>query len=121
MPITVPEIDGRRYQDILDEALSRIPAHTPEWTNLNENDPGIALLELFAFMTESLLYRANRIPERNELAFLRLLGLPLLPGVPASGLVVFSNDRGLDVATLTRGIEVRAGSLGYRTNRGLDV
>src|SRR5258705_13309429 len=92
MPITVPVIDDRRYQELLDEALARIPVHTPEWTNFNPSDPGVTLIEVFAFLTESLLYRANQIPERNERKFLQLLGVPLLPAAPARGMVVVAND-----------------------------
>jgi predicted phage baseplate assembly protein len=87
MPITVaPVIDDRKYQDLLDEALARIPVHNPEWTNFNRSDPGVTLIELFAFLTENLLYRANQIPERNRRKFLSLLGVPLEPGASASGL-----------------------------------
>lgn len=43
-----------------------LPAHTPEWTNHNEGDPGVTMLQLFAFLTESLLYRANLVPERDS-------------------------------------------------------
>ena len=63
MPITIPSIDDRRYQDLLNEALARIPVHTPEWTNFNKSDPGITLIEIFAFLTETLLYRSNQIPD----------------------------------------------------------
>jgi hypothetical protein len=59
MPLTVPSLDDRTYQDLRDEALARIPVHTPEWTNFNESDPGVTLIELFAFLTENLLYRSN--------------------------------------------------------------
>ena len=65
MPLTLPAIDERRFGDLRDEALARIPVHNPEWTNFNKSDPGVTLIELFAFLTESLLYRANQIPERN--------------------------------------------------------
>ncbi|HVH13749.1 MAG TPA: hypothetical protein VM759_11885, partial [Longimicrobium sp.] len=74
MPLIVPRIDDRDYPRILSEAMARIPVHTPEWTNFNDADPGVTLLQLFAFMTDSLLYRANLIPERNRLKFLELLG-----------------------------------------------
>ena len=95
MPVTVaPVIDDRRYQDLLDEALARIPVHNPEWTNFNRSDPGVTLIELFAFLTENLLYRANQIPERNRRKFLSLLGVPLQPGGSASGIVAFTNERG---------------------------
>ena len=66
-----PQLDTRSYQDLVDEALARIPIHNPEWTNFNESDPGVTLIELFAFLTESLLYRANQIPERNRRASCR--------------------------------------------------
>src|SRR5882762_10178822 len=94
MPLTIPTLDNRRYQDLLDEALARIPVHNPEWTNFNHSDPGVTLIELFAFLTESLLYRCNQIPERNRRKFLSLLGIPLQPASSARGLVTFANERG---------------------------
>src|ERR1700752_4208225 len=122
MPLQIPTIDNRRYQDLLDEALARIPVHNPEWTNFNKSDPGVTLLELFAFLTENLLYRANLIPERNRRKFLQLLGIPLQPASSATGLVSFTNDRGpLQTITLNGGLEVRAGQVPFRTERGLDV
>ncbi|MFP2909880.1 hypothetical protein ACLESD_33540, partial [Pyxidicoccus sp. 3LFB2] len=123
MPLTLPTIDDRKYQQLLDEALSRIPVHNPEWTNFNKADPGVTLLELFSFLTESLLYRANQIPERNRLKFLQLLGVPLQPASSARGMVAFHNQRGgaPQALTLTDGVEVRAGNVPFRTERGLDV
>ena len=122
MPLQIPKIDDRRYQELLDEALSRIPVHNPEWTNFNQSDPGVTLIEVFAFMTESLLYRANLIPERNRLKFLQLLGIPLNPATSARGIVTFFNERGLDkTITLDAGVEVNAGQVPFRTLRGLDV
>src|SRR5579872_6283404 len=94
MPLPIATLDDRSYQDLVNEALARIPVHNPEWTNFNESDPGVTLLELFAFLTESLLYRANQIPDRNKLKFLSLLGVPLSPAASAQGLVAVSNDRG---------------------------
>jgi hypothetical protein len=123
MPLVVPTIDDRAYQDILDEALARVPVHNPEWTNFrNESDPGVTLVQLFAFMTETLLYRSNQIPERNRRAFLQLLGLPLRPAASARGLVTLSNERGpLQTQVLARGLELRAGQVPFRTERALDV
>lgn len=122
MPLTIPTLDNRRYQDLLNEALARIPVHNPEWTNFNQSDPGVTLLELFAFFTETLLYRSNRMPEVNRRTFLSLLGVPLQPASSARGLVTFTNDRGpLQTTTFTSNLEVRAGSIPFRTERGLDV
>src|SRR4051812_16613868 len=122
MPLQIPNLDDRKYQDLLDEALARIPVHTPEWTNFNESDPGVTLVEVFAFLTENLLYVANQVPERNRLKFLTLLGVPLQPATAARGLVTFNNERGpLETVTLSSGFEVGAGSVPFRVRAGLDV
>jgi hypothetical protein len=122
MPVQVPAIDNRRYDDLLAEAMARIPVHNPEWTNFNRSDPGITLLELFAFLTETLLYRANQIPERNRRKFLTLLGVPLQPATSAVGIVSITNDRGpLQTVTLNKDLEVRAGQVPFRTGLALDV
>jgi hypothetical protein len=122
MPIRPPAIDSRSFEQLRDEALARIPVHNPEWTNFNASDPGVTLLELFAFLTENLLYRANQIPERNRLKFLQLLGVPLAAAQAATGLVQFGNARGpLVAAGLPSGTAVMAGALPFVLEQGLDV
>jgi hypothetical protein len=119
---TAPVIDARGYQELLDEALARIPVHNPEWTNFNRSDPGVTLVELFAFLTEALVYRANQIPERNRQKFLSLLGVPVAPASSARGIVAFANERGpLATVTVDAGLEVRAGEVPFRTELGLDI
>src|SRR3954454_18475838 len=114
MRVTIPTLDTRRYQDLLDEALARIPVHNPEWTNFNRSDPGVTVIEIFAFMTESLLYRANLIPERNRKKFLQLLGIPLNSATSARGIVTFLNERGLgETITLSSEMEVNAGEVPF--------
>jgi hypothetical protein len=120
VPLTIPNLDNRRYQDLLDEALARVPVHTPEWTNFNKSDPGVTLIEVFAFLTENLLYRCNQIPERNRKKFLTLLNIPLQPATSSQGLITISNEKGA-LETLNGGIEVRAGQIPFLTERGLDV
>src|SRR5262245_30235251 len=122
MPLALPVIDDLRYQKLVEEALARVPVHTPEWTNFNDSDPGVTLVQLFAFLTETLLYRANQIPERNRIKFLQLLGMPLAPGSAARGLSTISNERGpATTQTLAFDLEVRAGAISFRTDRGLAV
>ncbi len=89
MPLPVPNLDDRRFQDILDEARRKIPLYCPEWTDHNLSDPGITLLELFAWMTDLLLYRLNRVPDKNYVKFLELMGVRLLPAVPAKADLTF--------------------------------
>lgn len=123
MPILVPVLDDRNYEQILEEALRRIPVYTPEWTNFGiESDPGVTIVQLFAFLTESLLYRANRVPELNRLKFLQLLNLPLLPAAPASGLVAIQNERGpVAQLILEQGIVVSAGNVPFITRDAVNV
>jgi predicted phage baseplate assembly protein len=87
MPIRPPAIADLTHDQLVDELVSRIPAHTPEWTNPRPGDPGRTLIDLFAWLGDALLYRANLVPERQRLAFLALLGTGMRPAVPAAGLV----------------------------------
>jgi hypothetical protein len=122
MPLIIPKIDDRDYPRLLSESLARISVYTPEWTNFNDADPGVTLLQLFAFMTDSLLYRANLIPERNRLKFLELLGIPLRPPAAAQGVVAIANERGaMETVTLPRELQVMAGPVGFVTGNALDV
>jgi hypothetical protein len=73
MPLSLPNLDDRRYADLVEEARSLIPSYAPEWTNYNPSDPGITLVELFAYLTEMLVYRVNRVTDDNVRAFLKLI------------------------------------------------
>ena len=92
MPIRPPALDDRGFDDLVAELTARIPAHTPEWTNPRPGDPGVTLIELFAWLADTILYRANLIPERQRLAFLRLLGMTMRPAAPARGVVALTID-----------------------------
>jgi predicted phage baseplate assembly protein len=79
--MTLPEIvlDDRSFQELVNEARLRIHRTCPEWSEHNVSDPGITLIELFAWMTEMLVYRVNRIPDKLHVALLELLGMRLAP------------------------------------------
>ena len=79
-----PLIDPRHFQDIVDEAKRRIVQYCPEWTDHNVGDPGVALIELFAWMTDLIRYRLNNVPERDFRQFLKLIGAKPRPAVPAA-------------------------------------
>src|SRR5437870_6697570 len=99
MPLTIPNLSDKTYQDFVSEALARIPVHNPEWTNFNDSDPGVTLIQLFSFLAENFLYRSNRVPEVNRRKFLSLLGIPLQAATPARGVVTFVNERGQPATT----------------------
>jgi predicted phage baseplate assembly protein len=87
MPIPAPNLDDRNFQDIVDEAKRLIPRYCPEWTNHNLSDPGVALIELFAWMSEMVLFRVNQVPERLYVHFLNMVGIePFPPSVSRADL-----------------------------------
>ena len=76
MTLTLPNLDDRTYADLVDEAIALIPNFAPQWTNHNPSDPGITLIELFAYLTELLLYRQNQVTDDSIRVFLKLLNGP---------------------------------------------
>ena len=104
MSLPSPNLDDRSFQQIVDEVKRQIGRRCPEWTDHNVSDPGVTLIELFAWMTEMMLYRMNQVPEKNYIKFLELLGISLEPPVPATTSLYFS---------LSRPIEDRKGDEAY--------
>ena len=83
MALPVPNLDDRRFQDLVDDAKRLVQQRCPEWTDHNVSDPGVTLIEMFAWMTDQLLYRLNRVPDRNYVKFLELIGVSLFPPTAA--------------------------------------
>lgn len=101
------DLDDRTFKDLVDECLLRIPRYCPEWTNYNPSDPGITLIELFAWLTDQMLLRFNQIPRRNYVTFLELLGIRLQAATPAQTDLTFYLTTTLgDPYTIPAGIEV---------------
>ena len=104
MAVPLPNLDDRRWADLVSEALSVIPVYAPEWTDFNASDPGVTLVELLAWVTEADLYRLNRISDSDRRALLRLLGIRPEPPLAA---------RAVASCVLTQGAvsaEVKAGT-----------
>lgn len=114
MPLRTPVLDDRSYAQLRDELIARIPVYAPQWTDHQPTDPGITLIELFAFLGENLLYRFNQIPDATKIAFLDLLGIQMLPATPATGMVAFDTTApgGELVATHAR---LLAGDVSFQT------
>lgn len=82
-------LDPRGFQDIVNQAKELIPQYCPAWTDHNVSDPGITLIELFAWMTDALLYRINQVPDRVHMQLLDLIGVQQAPPVPARVALTF--------------------------------
>ena len=89
MALPAPNLDDRRFQDLVDDAKRLVQRRCPEWTDHNVSDPGVTLIETFAYMTDQLMYRLNRVPDRNYIKFLELIGVRLFPPTPATTKVTF--------------------------------
>lgn len=93
MPLPIPDLDDRDFQQLLSEAKERLAGACPGWTDHSPSDPGMMLLELFAHLTETMIYRLNRLPEKAYIEFLRLLGVTLRPPSAAGVTLRFSSAR----------------------------
>lgn len=93
MTLPLPNLDDRSFAELVDDARRRIAATCPEWTDLSAHDPGVTLVEVFAYLTETMLYRLNRLPEKAYIAFLNLLGVQRQAPVAASVVVELSRER----------------------------
>jgi hypothetical protein len=104
MPIRPPNLDDRRYEDILREARALIPQYTPEWTNLSDADPGMTLVQLFSWMTEMIIFRLNQVPDKTYIHFLNFIGEDRKPARPSVVPVTFTarTDRAVEVPPFTR-------------------
>ncbi len=92
--MSLPEVDPRRraLPGPRQRRANAIAQDCPEWTEVNVSDPGITLIELFAWMTDMLCYRINRLPEKLHVALLSLLGVKLLPPLAARAELCFRLD-----------------------------
>lgn len=107
MVLPTPVLDDRTYRDLVAEALTRIPRYTPEWTDFNDSDPGITLLQLHAWLTELLIYRINQVPDLAYVKFLELIGLQLRPAEPARAELTFTPvDPAAPVTAIAKGTRV---------------
>ena len=80
MPLPIPTLDDRTFDQLVEEAKTLIPKHFPAWTDHNFSDPGIAFMELFAFLIENAIYQINRVPDRSLEHFASLLGVTRTSG-----------------------------------------
>jgi Baseplate J-like protein len=101
-----PNLDDRTWQDIVDQARALIPTYAPQWTDHNPSDLGISLIELFAWLVESLTYRLNRVPEKMMIEFFNLIGITRDPATPAATWLVCRLADGAPTLDLPAGYQV---------------
>jgi hypothetical protein len=99
MSLPKVNLDDRSFDQLIKEAEDRIIKTCPSWTDFSPGDPGRIMVELFAYLTETMIYRINRLPEKVYVELLRLIGVDLLSPRAACARVVFSlkNPQNKDV------------------------
>ncbi|MEC7102433.1 MAG: putative baseplate assembly protein, partial [Actinomycetota bacterium] len=90
MSLPSPNLDDRAFQDFVDEAKRLLQQRAPEWTDNNVADPGVTLIETFAYMVDQLVFRLNKVPELHWIKFLEFLGETLRPPAAAYTTMQFS-------------------------------
>lgn len=105
MTLPIPNLDDRNFDDLVTEARNRIKQHCPEWNDLSASDPGMMLLDVFAYCTDMMLYRLNKVPNMNYVCFLKMIGVMIHPPVAASVKLVFSLSR-----TKEKALEIKRGT-----------
>ena len=105
MPLSIPNLDDRSFEELGENARKLIHLYAPEWTDLNFHDPGITFIELFAWLTETELYRINQITDIHILKYLKLLGIKPEPARTARVDLSFESNKKI---TLNEGTAVSA-------------
>lgn len=101
MTVPSPNLDDRSFDELVAEAVAFIRAQPGAWDDLGSSDPGVVLLEAFAYLTDVLLYRLNRVPDKAYREFLRLLGTQIGPPGAAAVTLEFSRPEGQADAEVT--------------------
>jgi hypothetical protein len=66
-------MNDKTLQALASDFAARLSADAPDWTDRREHDPGLTLLEVFAFLTEQLAFRSDQIPERGHRVITRIV------------------------------------------------
>ena len=98
MPLEIPNLDDRRWVDLVEDARALIPRLAPRWTDHNVHDPGITFIELFAWLAEMQIYQLNRVGEKHREGFGRLAGVRRRLRSPARVDVVVDGDLAASVS-----------------------
>jgi predicted phage baseplate assembly protein len=89
VPIQSPQLDDLRFQTVADQLRRQIALFAPEWTDHNDSDPGITMLQLFAHLAEQIGYRLNQVPDKVYIELLKLVGIRLRPAAAATTTLAF--------------------------------
>ena len=104
--VPLPDLDDLRWQGLVEEGRALIPAYAPDWTDHNVSDPGITLVELFAYLAELDLFTLNQLTPAQRRKLLALVGARATPALPAQAMVEIALRPGADPRTIAPGLQL---------------
>jgi hypothetical protein len=82
--LKLPDLAPQTYAEIFTSLRDGIPAYSSNWTDYNASDPGITLLQLFAWIAGGTYYRINRVPDEAYRNYLLMAAGTTAQGVTAA-------------------------------------
>ncbi|MGM0879723.1 MAG: putative baseplate assembly protein [Bacillota bacterium] len=119
--LPMPQLDDKTFEQLVEDAKKWIPRYAPGWTDHHIHDPGITIIELFAWLTEMQHYFLDQVREDGERKFLKLLGVKPLPVKPAYVDLTFTVPSGSGTIEVPAGTRVATGELVFETTEPLAV
>ena len=94
---------------ISSELLERATSFTPDWTRRSADDAGMAMVRLFSILSEPVLTRVNRLPEKALVTYLGAAGVHPLAATPAAAILELTVSESATQSTLVpEGFQVGA-------------
>ena len=109
--LKVPQLDDLTYEQIVNRTVSKIPSMTNQWTDFNSHDPGITVLQTYAWLTDMLNYYMNATGDVHVQKYLKLLGIEPKPARAAESYVVLENV--IEPVRLSKGTAFYAGIIPF--------
>lgn len=120
MGLNIPDLDSKNFDTILQEALARLPSLAPEWTDYNQSDPGITVIELLSWLADIDYYRLNRVTDTHRRAFLKIAGIECGENVSSRVLLRFTTSSNTSI-TIPKGKIIMSENLPFVTEKELTV
>lgn len=120
MGLNIPDLDSKNFDTLLQEAIARLPSLAPEWTDYNQSDPGITIIELLAWLVDIDYYRLNRVTEAHRRAFLKIAGIECGENTPSRVVLSFTTSCKTPIL-ISAGEKVMGENLPFVTENELTV
>lgn len=95
MGIDVPELHDKDFEELTDRGRKLVSVYSDEWTNHNPHDPGMAILEMLAWVTETYSYQLDQVTDEHRRKYLQLMDERQRPPEPASAQIELRPPEGV--------------------------